>query len=542
MAQSPVTQFSGIFISYRRADSESAAGHLFDNLANHFGTDQIFMDIDNIEPGADFVKVIENAVGSCEIVVAVMGPSWLSISDGTSRRLDNPDDFVRLEIAAALERDIRVIPVLVEGAMMPRPQDLPDDIRPFCRRNAIEISHKHWRSDVARLIRFMEKVLAERNEDRQRREEEKRRTKEERQRRLAQEEQAKQRAVEERALQEAETRKKEEEEARIREAERARQESAERQERDAAEQQRREAKAREAEAREAQEKARRDRAEAAKRAYARRKRADLPPTIPAPPGPTAPASEPVQRPDEKPISPPAIKTIPAPPPEKLIKGEAAFVGNELPQSRGAGNKRIFVIAVAVLAVAVVGTIVAWSMLKTRTQDSSASAPPGAAQSPTPGQNQAASSMATPSPKATPTPYQKAPTFSEFPASVEKATAKQINFNSHPEAKNYPTRLKDAFSNGVNFAGHYIVETWTCAADCEMTAIIDGATGDVFFPKQLLYAIPADVEVTVKPRANSTLLIFYGSPADEKGYGIWYYKWTGKTLEFKYVKKSKNPNQ
>src|ERR1043165_3354644 len=112
----PVRQFSGIFISYRRNDSAGYAGRLFDGLSAHFGEDQIFMDIDYIEPGEDFVQAIETAVGSCEILIALIGPSWLTIENVTGRRLDNPNDFVRLEIVAALARGIRVIPVLVQGA------------------------------------------------------------------------------------------------------------------------------------------------------------------------------------------------------------------------------------------------------------------------------------------------------------------------------------------------------------------------------------------------------------------------------------------
>ena len=91
-----------IFISYRRDDSAGYAGRLFDNLSAHFGKDQIFMDIDRIEPGEDFVQVIETAVGSCDVLIALIGRHWLTVTDGTVRRLDNPNDFVRLEIAAAL--------------------------------------------------------------------------------------------------------------------------------------------------------------------------------------------------------------------------------------------------------------------------------------------------------------------------------------------------------------------------------------------------------------------------------------------------------
>jgi formylglycine-generating enzyme required for sulfatase activity len=163
MPQAP-NQFSGIFISYRRDDSAGHAGRLFDRLTAHFGDDQIFMDIDHIEPGEDFVQVIEEAVGSCEILIAVIGQRWLASTDGTSRRLDNPNDFVRLEIAAALNRDIHVIPVLVHGASMSGAQDLPDDLAGLARRNAFEVSDLRWKRDVDRLIRTLERILTKQRE------------------------------------------------------------------------------------------------------------------------------------------------------------------------------------------------------------------------------------------------------------------------------------------------------------------------------------------------------------------------------------------
>src|SRR6185369_5608438 len=160
MQPSSNQQFSGIFVSYRRDDSAGHAGRLADRLVEHFGRDRIFVDIDSIAAGEDFVTVIENAVGSCEILIAVMGQKWLSA--GGTGRLDNPNDFVRLEIATALRRDIRVIPVLVQRATMPKPQDLPDDLIKLTRRNAIELTDSRWQTDVDQLINGMVKVLAKR--------------------------------------------------------------------------------------------------------------------------------------------------------------------------------------------------------------------------------------------------------------------------------------------------------------------------------------------------------------------------------------------
>src|ERR1041384_1092231 len=165
MAQPPANQFSGIFICYRRDDSSGHAGRLFDKLVDHFGKERIFMDIDTIEPGEDFVTVIENAVGSCEILIAIIGRHWLSSTGEGPGWFDNPNDFVRVEIATALRRNIRVIPVLVQRASMPSPQDLPDDLVALSRRNAVELSDVHWPNDVKELIRVMERIISKSEED-----------------------------------------------------------------------------------------------------------------------------------------------------------------------------------------------------------------------------------------------------------------------------------------------------------------------------------------------------------------------------------------
>lgn len=141
-----------VFISYRRDDAAGYAGRLYDSLAPRYGPDQVFMDIDTIRPGADFVAVIEGAVGSADVVIALIGPRWATVTDAEGRRrLDNPEDYVRIELAAALRREIVVIPVLVQGADMPRSTDLPGPLAPLARRNAIEMSDARWHYDVARL-------------------------------------------------------------------------------------------------------------------------------------------------------------------------------------------------------------------------------------------------------------------------------------------------------------------------------------------------------------------------------------------------------
>jgi len=131
----------GIFISYRRDDAKHAAGRLVDRLGRTFTSDQLFLDIDNIEPGVDFKKVLSDKVQACDVLLAVIGPGWVASTDGKgARRLDSPKDFVRIEIEAALARDVRVIPVLVDGARMPDEDDLPETLRPLVFRNAVRSS------------------------------------------------------------------------------------------------------------------------------------------------------------------------------------------------------------------------------------------------------------------------------------------------------------------------------------------------------------------------------------------------------------------
>ena len=152
---------ANIFINYRREDSAGHTGRLFDHLSGRF-PGRVFMDVDTIDPGIDFVEVIEQAVSCCEVLLVVIGNEWLDARDAHGkRRLDNPADFVRLEIAAALERKIRIIPVLVKDAAMPRPEDLPPDLIKLTRRNAIELSDARFVSDVDRLIQAIEVVLQE---------------------------------------------------------------------------------------------------------------------------------------------------------------------------------------------------------------------------------------------------------------------------------------------------------------------------------------------------------------------------------------------
>ncbi len=153
MAASPPTAPGRIFISYRREETAYPAGWLFDRLADHFAGGQVFKDVDSIQLGDDFVEVITRAVGSCDVLLALIGDEWLTITDEHGRRrLDNPDDFVRLEIEAALARKVRVIPILVDGARMPRADELPDSLSKLVRRQALELSPSRFDFDTSRLL------------------------------------------------------------------------------------------------------------------------------------------------------------------------------------------------------------------------------------------------------------------------------------------------------------------------------------------------------------------------------------------------------
>ncbi len=151
-----------IFISYRRDDSAAHSGRIYDRLEGHFGQGQVFMDVDAIRPGLDFVEVVQEAVGSCDALIAVIGGEWLGVSDERGRRrLENPEDLVRLEIATALSRNIRVIPVLVQGARMPVATDLPEGLEVLARRNSVEVSDNRFRSDIEQLIGALEAPTSE---------------------------------------------------------------------------------------------------------------------------------------------------------------------------------------------------------------------------------------------------------------------------------------------------------------------------------------------------------------------------------------------
>jgi hypothetical protein len=157
-----------IFISYRRRETAGHAGRLYDGLVEHFGADRVFMDV-TMEPGVDFADQIRSAVGSCGALIALIGEEWLEVRDDHgNRRIDDPSDVHRLEIEAALDRNVRVIPALVQDAHLPSTEDLPAALQPLVRRQAVDLSDGRWDYDVGRLTVVLERVLADAAEAEQR--------------------------------------------------------------------------------------------------------------------------------------------------------------------------------------------------------------------------------------------------------------------------------------------------------------------------------------------------------------------------------------
>jgi hypothetical protein len=149
-----------LFVSYRRDDSIGMAGRIYDRLAAHFGGDAVFMDVDAIPFGVDFRQHLSNAVSGCDALLAIIGEDWLSISREGERRLDDPKDFVRIEIEAAFQQSIPVIPVLIEPARMPQEEELPEPLRDLAYRNAATVDPgRDFHSHVDRLIRGVDDLL-----------------------------------------------------------------------------------------------------------------------------------------------------------------------------------------------------------------------------------------------------------------------------------------------------------------------------------------------------------------------------------------------
>lgn len=140
---------SKVFISYRRNDADADARSRYSELVGSFGEGAVFMDVAAIEPGHDFRKAIQDHVKNCGVLLALIGTDWLAPENGSSAiRLDDPRDYVRFETAAALKRNIPVIPLLVRGARMPSEDRLPADLKELSYRNAVELTHARWSTDI----------------------------------------------------------------------------------------------------------------------------------------------------------------------------------------------------------------------------------------------------------------------------------------------------------------------------------------------------------------------------------------------------------
>jgi TIR domain len=165
-----------VFVCYRRDDSAAFAGRVQDRLAQEFGRDLLFMDVDAIPLGVNFVTALHEAVAKCEVLLAVIGPNWLEARDDSgARRLDDPNDFVRIEIAAALQRDIPVIPILLDGARVPKADELPRDLGELSMRNGLDVRHASFHNDIDRLVRNLKGQLGEADTEERRRDGDERR-------------------------------------------------------------------------------------------------------------------------------------------------------------------------------------------------------------------------------------------------------------------------------------------------------------------------------------------------------------------------------
>ena len=151
---------SKIFINYRREDSSAAAGRLHDALGDAFGFDNLFIDVDNMPVGVDFVDHLQTQVSGCDIFLSIIGPDWVDAKDDIgNRRLENPNDYVAAEIAAALKRNIPVVPVLVDGARLPSADQLPELLKPLARRHAVEVRTPQFRRDANALIQEIRQAI-----------------------------------------------------------------------------------------------------------------------------------------------------------------------------------------------------------------------------------------------------------------------------------------------------------------------------------------------------------------------------------------------
>ena len=156
-----------IFLSYRREDTAGFAGRIYDRLEQSFRRENLFMDVDTIGAGRDFVRVIEHHVEACDVMLVLIGRNWLTVADEMGRpRLESPEDFVRVEVELALKFGKRVIPVLVDKTEMPRANALAEPLKELSQRNAVGLTHERFKTDALGLVRVLEEALAEAEEAR----------------------------------------------------------------------------------------------------------------------------------------------------------------------------------------------------------------------------------------------------------------------------------------------------------------------------------------------------------------------------------------
>jgi hypothetical protein len=148
-----------VVVSYRRKDTGHAAYRIRERLAGRLGEGSVFMDVDSIRPGEDFVARISQAVGVCQVLLALIGREWTTVADREGRRLDDPDDLVAFEVAMALERGVTVVPVLIDGAEMPDEGDLPMRLKPLVWRNAYQVDQATFKHSAAALVEEVERLV-----------------------------------------------------------------------------------------------------------------------------------------------------------------------------------------------------------------------------------------------------------------------------------------------------------------------------------------------------------------------------------------------
>ncbi len=152
---------SSIFISYRRKGALIHARALFERLHREFGANEVFIDVEGVDYGLDFIEILNEKLNGCQVMLAVIDPQWATATDKQGRRrIDREHDYVRTEIVTALSRGIRTVPVLIDGAEMPEPNDLPEPLRPLTRRNALMLDFNRFDAEISRLISVIRKILA----------------------------------------------------------------------------------------------------------------------------------------------------------------------------------------------------------------------------------------------------------------------------------------------------------------------------------------------------------------------------------------------